>query len=234
MKQYKGMAYYIVALLVLIISACTKMDDYKNIYMKGGAIVYPGKMDSVKVFSGRNRVKVTGLFTSDLSIVKYKVFWNSRQDSIEMLVKRSSGVDTAKIIIPNLPEGIMGFEIRTYDAQGHISVPVNAAVNIYGDLYQSACINRGIANTAIQSDGSALITWADVSANAGVIKMEIKYTDNNNKAIDTLITSVPAGLITKLPNFKPGNDISYRTFYLPTSTAIDVFYVDYQVYNIKK
>ncbi|NQX42286.1 DUF5013 domain-containing protein [Pedobacter steynii] len=233
MKRYKIIACYIVALLVLITGACTKMDDYKNQYMKGGAIVYPGKMDSVKIFSGKNRVKVTGLFTSDLNIVKYRVFWNSRQDSVEVTIKRTPGVDTAKVMIPDLPEGIMGFQIRTYDALGHISVPVNAAVKVYGALYQSSCINRGITDTAIQPDGSASINWVDVNANSGIINMGIKYSDNNNKLHDTLIRSVPTGLTTRLPNFKLGSAISYRTAYLPNPTAIDTFYVAYQTYGIK-
>ena len=63
--------------------------------------------------------------------------------------------------------------------------------------------------------------------------MEIKYSDNNNKVHDTLITSVPTGLTTILPNFKVGNPISYRTLYLPNATAIDIFYTAYQTYGIK-
>ncbi|WP_158995648.1 DUF4998 domain-containing protein [Mucilaginibacter sp. L196] len=233
MKRYKITVCYIVTLLVLIISACTKMDNYKNIYMKGGAIIYPAKLDSVQAFSGKNRVKITGLFTADPSIVKYKVFWNSRQDSIEVPVKRTNSVDTAKVIIPNLPEGLMSFEIRTYDAQGHISIPVTLSANVYGDLYQSSLTNRAIVDAGIQSDGSALITWADVNTAAGIINMEIKYSDNNGKAHDTLVTSVPTGLTTSLPNFKVGNTISYRTSYLPNPTAIDTFYVAYQTHSVK-
>lgn len=239
MKQYKITAFYIVALLVLIISACTKMDDYKRKYTTGGSIAYPGRMDSVKVFSGKNRVKVTGLFTSDPKIVKYRVFWNSRQDSIEVPVTRTAGVDTAKLIIPNLPEGLMSFQIRTYDAQGHISIPIDTAAYVYGDLYQSAITNRAIADASMQNDGSALINWGDVSADAGIVNMEIKYSDKFNKAHDTLITSVLTGptqgklFTTSLPNFKAGNSISYSTTYLPNATSIDKFHVAYQTHSVK-
>lgn len=233
MKKYKIIAYYMVAMLVFMTGACKKMDGYKNLYMKGGPIVYPGKMDAVKIFSGKNRVKITGLFTSDLNIVKYRVFWNSGQDSVEMPVVRTSGVDTAKVIIPDLPEGAMSFEIRTYDAKGHISVPVDSVANVYGALYQSSCINRAILNTGMQADGSAAINWADINANSGMINMQIKYSDNDNKAHDTLITSVPKALTTLLPNFKRGTAINYRTLYRPNATAIDIFYADYQTMGIK-
>lgn len=233
MKQYQNIALYIMALLLLVTGACTKMDAYKDKYMANGSIVYPGRIDSVKIFSGRNRVKVTGLFTSDPKIVKYRVFWNSNRDSIEVPITRTTGVDTAKVIITDLPEGLMSFEIRTYDAQGHASVPVDTAANVYGDLYQSSITNRPIVNAAMQDDGSALITWADVDKNAGVVSMEIKYTDKAGKARDTIIASTITGLTTTLPNFQPGNSISYSTAYLPNPTAIDKFNVVFQTHGVK-
>lgn len=233
MKQHKISAYYLIAGLLVLISACRKMDDYKTKYMAGGAIVYPGKMDSVRVFSGKNRVEVLGLFTSDPKITKYRVFWNSRQDSVEVPVKRTQGVDTAKVIIPNLPEGPMTFEIRTYDAQNHASIPVDTAANVYGDLYQSSISNRPIVNAEMQSNGSALITWADADANSGIVNMEIQYQDKFNKAHDTLITSVATNATTSLPNFLIGSGINYRTVYLPNPTAIDKFYVAYQQHGVK-
>src|SRR4051812_48066903 len=83
MKQYKNISHCLLLLIVFALGACTKMDDYKKKYEPNGAISYPGKLDSVQVFSGRNRVLLMGLFTSDPKIVKYKVYWNSKQDSIE-------------------------------------------------------------------------------------------------------------------------------------------------------
>jgi hypothetical protein len=233
MKQYKIISYYLLVLAAFVMSACTKMDDYKKKYEANGAIVYPGKLDSVQVFSGRNRVLLSGLFTSDPKIVKYTVYWNSKQDSVVTPVTRTSGVDTAKLLITNLPEGVMSFEIRTYDNGGHISIPVTIAANVYGTLYQSSLINRGIAKAELQTDGSALINWADVNADDGLISMEIKYADAANKQHDTSITSVPASLTTSLPKFKVGSAISYRTSFKPNKTAIDTFYVDYQTHTVK-
>ncbi|QEM10482.1 DUF4998 domain-containing protein [Mucilaginibacter rubeus] len=233
MKLYKITSYYLLMLAAFIISSCTKMDDFKKKYEPNGPIIYPGKLDSVQVFSGRNRVLLTGLFTSDPKIVKYRVYWNSKQDSVDTPVKRTSGVDTAKLFIPNLPEGIMTFEIRTYDNEGHVSIPVTLAGNVYGSLYQSSLINRGIAKAELQADGSALINWADVNADDGLLSMEIKYTDVSNKQHDTLITSVPTGLSTSLPKFKAGDVINYRTAFKPNKTAIDTFYVDFQDHSVK-
>ncbi|MGY0036732.1 DUF5013 domain-containing protein [Pedobacter sp. NJ-S-72] len=107
------------------------------------------------------------------------------------------------------------------------------AANVYGDLYQSSLINRGIAKAEMQADGSALINWADVNSDAGSVSMDVKYTDVSGKLRDILVKSVPTGLSTSLPNFKNGSGISYRTAYKPTTTAIDTFYVAYQNYNVK-
>lgn len=226
MKQYKFTPYYLLALLVLIMSACSKMDDYKTKYMAGGSLTYPGIMDSVKFLSGRNRVMLTGLFTSDPKIVKYRVFWNSKQDSIEVPVHRSSGVDTVKLIIPNLPEGMMSFEIRTYDALNHMSIPIRTAANVYGDQYASGLTNRPIVKAEFQLDKTVKITWVDVNADAGISAIEFKYTNSDGVAKDTVVKSVDRTFVTSLP--KPGTKISYRTIYLPTPTAIDAFYTNYQ------
>ncbi len=219
--------------MLTLLFACSKMDEFRDKYMADGSIVYPGKMDSVKAYSGRNRAEITGLFTSDPKITKYKVFWNSRQDSIEVPVTRTTGVDTAAVIIPDLPEGLMSFEVRTYDAHGNISIPVTTSANIYGELYQSALINRGIANAEMQNDGSALIKWADASSDAGTVSMRIKYTDNTGMAHDTLILSVLTDMTTTLPAFKVGSGISYQTAYLPNATAIDTFYTAFEAFPVK-
>ena len=227
---------YIAATPILFLTAytisCSKMDAYKGQYMKDGSITYAGKMDSVQIHPGRNRVKLTGLFTSDPNIAKYRVFWNSRQDSVEVAVTRTSGVDTAKVIISNLEEGSQSFEVRTYDKLGHTSVPTYVLATVYGDNYQASLVNRGVADASRQTDSSALITWADITQDAGVLNMEIQYSDNNN-AHDTIIPSVIIKQTTTLPHIKFGSPFTYKTAYIPTPDAIDTFYTAYQSHTVK-
>ena len=230
MKQSK-IASYISLLLLILISSCTKMDAYKAKYMAGGPIAYPGKLDSVKILSGKNRVMVTGLFTSDPKIVKYRVFWNSRQDSIEVMVKRTAGIDTASVIIPALPEGLMSFEIRTYDVEGNTSIPVFVAGNVYGDLYQATLVNRNVANAGLATNGAAVIYWADVVSDTTMKSIEIKYSNNLNVIVDTIVAAQSAGLVTYLPNYQQGSFFSYRAGYLPATKAIDAFYAPYSNSN---
>lgn len=233
MKCCQINAGYWIVLGLLMLTACSKIDDYRDQYMKDGSIIYTGKMDSVQVLSGRNRAEVTGLFTSDPNIARYKVFWNGRQDSVEVAVTRSTHVDTARVIIPSLHEGQVSFEIKTYDAAGHSSVSVFETASIFGDLYQSSLINRGVTDASMQSDGSALISWQDVTSSSGVITTEIHYLDAGGATHDTLITAEASGQTTVLPDYKLGSPFSYQTAFKPTPTAIDTFRVAYETHSVR-
>jgi hypothetical protein len=61
--------------------SCTKWDDYKK-YTADGEIIYAGKLDSVKVLSGKNRVRVVGKLNADPKISSVKIFWNQNADSL--------------------------------------------------------------------------------------------------------------------------------------------------------
>jgi hypothetical protein len=233
MKHLKNVFYIAMLAVVILINGCSKFDDYKDKYMQGGSISYPGKIDSVTVLSGKNRVMLKGRIVADPKLVKYRVFWNSRNDSIEGLIHPTGKIDTFKAIINNLEEGSLSFEIRTYDKDGNISVPVIATGNVYGEIYRSSLTTRGITKAEVQPDNSALINWADVNADAGVIGMQVKYTDISGNNHDTLLQSTASGLSSSLPEFKSGTSLNYRTAFLPNKTAIDTFYTDYQTKSVK-
>lgn len=232
MKYFKMRPVYIIFFLVTV-AACTKIDDFKDKFMANGPIDYTGKMDSVQIFSGKNRVKIQGLLISDPNIAGYEIFWNGGTDSLNIPFNRSSEVDTVSVIISDLTAGQKTFEIKTYDLSGNHSIPVFKSVNVYGDLYEEGLINRGIVKASMQDDGSALIIWQDVSENDGPLFMEIKYMDNNMVEHDTIIQSVATNLTTVLTNFKLGRSFSYQTAYLPTPFAIDTFYANYESHSVQ-
>jgi len=221
MKHLKNVFYIAMLVVVSLINGCSKFDAYKDKYLQTGSISYPGIIDSVKVLSGKNRVMLKGLIVADPKLAKYRVFWNSRNDSIEGLLHPSGKIDTFNAIINNLAEGVISFEIRTYDKDGNVSVPVTATGNVYGDIYRSSLVTRGITKAEIQTNGSALINWADVNADAGVVGMQVKFTDNSGINHDSLLQSTATGLSSSLPGFKSGTSLNYRTAFLPNKTAID-------------
>src|SRR5690606_6290460 len=103
------------------VESCKKMDDYKQYIADKPVITYTGKIDSVKVFSGNNRVVVQGLLTADPKIVEARIYWDNRRDSLVLPIQRSADVDTIRAEITNLEDRIYNFDIVTYDNQGNKS-----------------------------------------------------------------------------------------------------------------
>ncbi len=212
--------------------SCSKWDSYKD-HIQNGEIIYSGKIDPVTAYSGYKRVRITGQFTADPKVTTVKIFWNNGKDS--------AAFNTASTMVNGrfdqtfpVAEGLTNFTLFTYDAAGNKSVPVYASATIYGDIYQSALQNRLISVAQMQTNGTAKIDWADVNANAGVIGMQIKYTDVTNVVRDTTIVSTSAtGFSTTLPAYKPELPFQYRTLYKPSAAAIDTFYTTYQTQNVR-
>lgn len=209
---------YLVCFLLILATACTKRDDYKK-YQAGGEISYPGIMDSVKVMAGKNRIVVTGLFTSDPKITMYRMFWNSRQDSIEVPVIRKGDVDTTRTTLTNLEEGAVTVEIRTYDAKGNRSIPVFTFGNAYGTQYESAINNRNVTATTVTKTGLN-IAWAAIAPNSPFTKLTYTSTDGTTKMIRVPGTEAN----TLIADYKFGTKMLVHSGYLPEPTAIDTFF----------
>ena len=213
-----------IALILFVLAVttvcCSKWDDYKK-YTADGETTYTGKMDSVKIYPGRLRVKLTGLLPADPNITRCKISWNGGNDSIEYSISKSATVDTFNKII-NVPEGVTSFAIQTFDVRGNGSLISNAVGTAYGPKYESGLTNRPVARAELLTNGNAEITWDSFDTTSGAKNTVISYTTNSNT---TAKVSVPLSqAVTSLPNFKGGTSISLITQYLPVPTAIDTFY----------
>ncbi|WP_182921561.1 DUF4998 domain-containing protein [Pedobacter planticolens] len=218
-------------LLVGIISSCAKMDDYKK-FTKGGEISYTGKLDSIKINSGRYRVLLNGLFLADPKVKKCVIYWNNKVDSLVLPVTRTDKVDTLKIFINNITEGVQNFVIYTYDAAGNKSIPVYKTGRVYGDRYQSTLSNRGINSAFTNESGVSTIEWGGMDRVSGVFATEMVYTDNAN-AEKTVRIPIDVNNYT-IPNFKEKGTIKFRTLFLPDSLSVDTFYTAYENMYIPK
>src|SRR5690606_21470169 len=150
MMKTNNLLYIIILLSSVVFSSCSKMDEYKQ-YVEDGEIVYPTKIDSLQILSGKNEVMVHGLVRLNRRMTSYRVFWNNRRDSIIVPVALTENVDTLKHVIKNLPEGTINFEIRSYDDKGHSSVPTYLVGNVYGDRFREGMFQRAILNYAFDS-----------------------------------------------------------------------------------
>lgn len=144
-------------LLLLLLSACSKMDDTYKQFIAQGEIPYAGAVDSVKVFPGKNRLQLSWLLT-DPQVTKAKIYWNNQSDSLDMVIKRVNEVDTVNVILSPMPEGAYSFDIYTFDDEGNKSIKVSTTGQVYGDRYTSSLLPRPV-KSAIYSDGAVSITW---------------------------------------------------------------------------
>ncbi|MBT1707624.1 DUF5013 domain-containing protein [Fulvivirgaceae bacterium PWU5] len=215
MKNLKGI--FVVALMVAAVVACTDMDDYLK-YTGGKDLIYTGKVDSAHARAGRDRVVITGLLISDPKIVKLKVYWNTRQDSLIRDIERSAGVDSLAIPIA-LPEGRYNFELITYDAAGNSSVTVFSSGSSYGTTYQESLINRPIRAVEVTGINKVRIQMYNSDETAAFTEVTYLNIDDERKVV-----RVRADLDSAiLPDIKLPSTITYQTYYLPEVLAVDTF-----------
>ena len=215
---------FIIFILLSVVS-CTQMDDYK-IFIEKGEISYTGKIDSITVFSGDERVLIQGLFIADPKITSCKIYWNSRQDSVEVRVNRTSGVDTLKQII-QLPENLYNFELFTYDALGNKSIPVYAIGRSYGSAYKASLNNKLITSAIVDGDDVS-ISWRTIDKTLGAFATGITYTDNSG--VEQTIISQIDDTKTILKDYKLGSNFSATTLYKPDAFCIDTFYAEKEIH----
>lgn len=209
-----------------LLLSCSKWDDYKQ-HLEGGEILYTGKLDSAKIFSGKERIQVYGLLNTDPKITTLKVFWNDKKDSVAYEIKPSL-IDTFRQYI-NIPEGIRPFTIHTYDAKGNKSVPVLVTGVSYGDAYRRKLTNRLIAGIEFEP-GYSVITWEQLDPSIGPQFTEIQYTDSG-MVKSAFIKPTESSVI--LPGMDTTTTIRYRTIYKPEPTSVDTFHVPFNERLVK-
>lgn len=203
---------------LLILTACGRSDkDYKD-FAPEGEIVYPGKVDSIKVYPGNNRVKLTWLLKTDSRITKCRVYWNRRADSLEVPVTRTNGVDTISVLLTNITEGPYSFDVYSYNAKGNVSIKNTATGDVYGAFYTSNLVNR-LLKKAVYGAGKTRLEWSFADARSS--SLQLRYKDLLGVEQTLLVPSTEN--ITTIPAYVLNNELEYQTLYLPVPNAIDIF-----------
>ena len=228
MKRIKHLIIpFLTLCLFSVLWSCSEMDEYKK-FTEGGEISYTGKMDSLKILPGKNRVLLQGLIIADPKVSEYRVFWNSGKDSISVPIDRSQGVDTISKIIEGLEENIYNFEVRTYDDPGNSSIPVYSTGEVFGERYQNSLNNRPVISNELV--GSNLtVNYAGMDRTSGVIGTEIDYTTTAGEMNTAFVPIDSSSAI--INDFSSGSEYRYRTLFVPEPTSIDTFYANYKAFT---
>ena len=220
----KKVGCYIIGLFFAqgVFTSCKKMDRTYEKFVVPGGITYTGKATSPVVHTGRNRVKISWLRGADPNITNAKIFWNNYTDSVKVDIPAIG--DTISYIIGNLPEKTYSFIIKTYDAAGHSSVPVEIFGASYGEVYQGSLLSRPVDESILDTDSIA-IKWGGADISNGAYATEVKYI---NSLGQEQVKRFPVNEATSgIKDLKAGTTYEYRTVYLPDSLSIDTFYTSF-------
>ncbi|MDR6806790.1 hypothetical protein J2Y45_003982 [Dyadobacter sp. BE34] len=221
----------VLLLIVCALASCTDWDDFKK-YQAGGEIVYPGRGDTMLIASGRNRTQLLWVLSADPRVTAYKLYWNNKADSMEATVPADLIGDTVKIMINPLPEGSYNFEMYSLDAKGNRSVPLRFNGRTFGANYENGLLNRTISEASYDSTLKMLkVNWN--TPDTVNINTELKYISIDSKTKSLLVG--PEVQESKIPDWKPGTLLNYRSSFKPDKKAIDVFTVTrYDTMSVKK
>lgn len=208
---------------ILSFGACTKMDDTYSEFLEGGMKVYIGKIDTVFVYPGNERLQLGWLPPSDPKSTKARVFWNNGRDSVDIPITRTEDrSDTIKVMFNNMTEGTYVFEVYTLDEGGRRSLKTEAVARVYGDNYNAGLLGRPIDTYLLSEEEDLQITWG-AAPDPTMVGSEIFYEDISGEQVKVFVPlDAPTTIIE---NFKP-QTLTYRSLYLPSPLAIDTFYTE--------
>jgi hypothetical protein len=229
-KYKPGIWMSVTAIAITLISvcytvaSCGEMSDNYQQYLEGGEIIYPGKADSLQVYSGKYRVELQWLITSDPSISAAIIYWNNKQNSTQVPISRTAGVDTVRVTLENLDEQTYTFEVYTLDADGNKSVATEVIGTAYGDKYRTTLFNRAMRSVELTEEGDLQIAWE--TADDGTIAEELVFTDTKGN-IHTLTVDADSNTVL-LPNYDLSKNLVFTTVFKPDPTSIDTFKVAHE------
>ena len=225
--------YWILACFCsLTMASCGDMLEDIQPYLDKGEKIYVGKLDSISVLSGKNRIKIVGYMPYGTTQTQCAIHWLNpmgERGIKEFPVNRSNDVDEAfEFLFDNLLEGQYDFRIYTQDALGNSSIRVDRGGYSYGEVYQNSLYNREIdqiTSEEVTIDGNlvrqATIQWKGLN-NIGAQGCHVEYETLTGDAFGTIYVPIEEST-TNITGYKPNGIVRWETTYLPDSASIDVF-----------
>jgi hypothetical protein len=199
------------------------MDSTYKDYIVPDGLIYPQRADSLKIYSGLYKVRITWIKAKDPNVVKARIYWNNYTDSTDVTMPANS--DLVSVDINNLLENTYTFYVITYDGKGNVSIPTEITGTVLGDYYIVSLPMRSILSETVDGEGVWTIKWGTASIRDGAIATEIEYQkrDGTKKTV-TIPASEPVTVIT---DAAPGTEYKYRTLYFVQGKFLETLYTDY-------
>lgn len=216
--------------------SCSGMLDSIQPYLDEGETIYVGKLDSLKVFSGKNRIKIQGKMMYGVNqmkcVINYRNPITLAPESKEFPIVREEPREELEFLLDNMEEGQYDFSVITYDPKNNQSIPTEISAYAYGEQYQQSLTNRILRNISPeqvmgennQPTWIAKIDW-NISRGDGIVGCNIDYEQEEGgfKSIYVPVDETT----TALDNFKEGGLLRYNTEYIPEEESLDKFVTEY-------
>jgi len=221
-----GIIWICVMLASIGYFGCSNINDLHDQYLQRGETIYMGPVDSIKLFPGNNRIKIS-YRNYDPKVGKLMVYWDFRKGSAQFDVSVNNLGEEVEVIVPDLQEKQYTFELVTTNPVGqHPSIPVYISGPVYGSKYRATLNNRKINGaTFIQETNTVTIEWASVLE--AMVGVELLYRNSSDKET---VLEVPNKDARTIFDDIGKVEIQYRTKYLPEN-CIDTFYTDFVPIN---
>lgn len=215
--------------------SCEDIVNVHNDYVDGEVVYAPMTGNPITFLGGLGRIEANCIVSNGVNLKSIDFSWNNGEStySYDVEGKCTTGIDTLKIMLENMPEGSYSFTVKTKDVFGNQSLPTEGIGTSYGDDYASSV---KVATLSDYRDGE----WDYVeNANGGVngnvyftsypagstaFKTEIQY----QKSDGTLAVETVSGNSLKLNDFKPGTYPKTRSYNKPEENAIDEVVSDWR------
>lgn len=194
--------------------SCKSMDSTYEEFVVPNGLKYPQKPDSLKVFAGYNKLRLTWLQAKDPSIVRAEIYWNNYLDTLKVDIPANQEIIT--IDVPNLGENTYTFYVKTYDAEGNASIPSEVTGTAYGENYVVSATDRTVASATRNASNEGTIKWN--ARTSDLVYSEVRYVTGSGA--QKTIRILPGESTLTCPDIKPGEKFEYRSVFLP-SKGID-------------
>lgn len=219
MKLNRSFKAIIAIATLYILNSCSGMDSTYEEYLEHSDIIYPGKVRSIGIFTGKKQIKFKFLLSSDPKVNNIRIFWNGKQDSIEAEISQEEIGAMKEVLIPEIEEGYYTFVFQTYDKTGRASVPAEVFGRVYGDEFQSRLPDRYISSCINIDENKVRIVWENPYTSYADVQTEVIYEDTEGVSRTLCVLSEDKETI--LEDYKAGKSFRYRTLVKPDSTCMD-------------
>jgi hypothetical protein len=229
MNKFFALVASLLTILVVEIS-CDDIDDIHSKYAGREERVYLGKVDSLKVYPGFGRSKVTWYIGADPRIEQTVIYWNMRRDSIvKDFVRTTTGLQKDSIIIENLPERSILYEFRNKNSKGETSLYSSIAVSAWGENFASDLPGRKLVMS--EYDYGLLqykLGFSPAIPGDSVVYSQVVYKDNTGTE-NTVKIERNTDMVV-LTNYPDGGEYQFRNvFFLPQ--GMDTVYGNYNTFK---